>query len=83
MRVMPKGKMPITTHIAGFDKISVRQQLGKSPIRLNPDGKNRHHIRAVRVKADPPEPLRLALRAVHAARQIETLKCRVGLWVAD
>ena len=49
-----------------FNGITVGQQNRQRGWPLNPHFKNCHHIRAIIEISDPPEPLRLALRAIHA-----------------
>ena len=63
---MPQRIMPVGINFAGFNQITIGQQLRKRLISLNADGKHRHHIRPVGEESHAPEAFRLALGAIHA-----------------
>src|SRR4029078_8000746 len=82
--VVPNGEMPAGAgHVAMSHRVAVREQHGgRGLIRLDAHGVDREHIGAVDEIGDAAEALRLALRAVGAARKVEAGKGGVRLRIA-
>ena len=74
VRIMPQGVMTALACWPGLQLIAVAEQLLIFRFSINPDGKHAHHIRPVRVVANPPEAFRLALCAQHITGQIKPFK---------
>jgi len=75
MRVAPRRVVAAVRQRAARDELAVRQEHGAGPA----IGAQRHcvaceHVRPIREIGDPAEPFRLALRAEHVRRQIQTFE---------
>ena len=82
MRVMPYSKMTPFSGRACLDQIAVGQELRKGRGGFDANGEHRHHIRPVREETDAAEAFWFALRAVHAAGQVQPFKRGVALRMA-
>jgi hypothetical protein len=82
---VPNGEVPAGAGgVAVSHGIAIREQHGgRGFIRLDAHGVDREHIGAVDEIGDAAEALRLALRAVGAARTVEAGKGGVRLRVAE
>jgi hypothetical protein len=82
---VPNGEVPAGAgDVAVSHGIAIREQHGgRGFIRLDAHGVDREHIGAVDEIGDAAEALRLALRAVGAARTVEAGKGGVRLRVAE
>ena len=80
MRVVPDREMPAVPAISPLSiEVAVAEQDRRLvPVRFDARGVDREHVGPVEEIGDAPEALRLALRAIDAARAVEAHQLGVG-----
>jgi hypothetical protein len=80
VRVFPLGPMAASGQFTAAGRVAVGEQhRAGGAVGLDGDGVARHHIRPVRKEGDAAEALRLALREVVAAGEVEAGELRIRL----